>query len=493
MYERVGAACSSWARALLAVAPVGARAPPRPEVDEVVEFIRSESLAEPHAGLLLCLFGFGRHTAELSRQILEEFAPPRFRAHVAFLHRPPKAQGDIAELLDAFPERAHAPESIEAFGTRCSMMLLSVEDPRFNAEAIRKAADGATAILGHIGTDCTSTRHHACRFFNTAWDSILAAAGTAARCSRHFCTAIVPTAGLDDPWLSNLDCAALLSPGRPPSTTSQWQQDWFVYHNFVRGTELDGRPPALGQEAEAEAEGGAAEDSAGALPRQGVFVDVGAFHPIHLSNTFFFERCLGWRGLCAEPNPNWAPYFGAYRQSCQLVPNCVWSRPRSVVMSYQKDPIEAYIQEDSGAGGGAEGGSSGAVLIQGNGTRPKFEAVCRTLEDILSSAGLRRPATIDYMSVDAEAAEVEIFRGFPFREFDISVVSVEVQAQNYYELDTIFMSAGYAKLAVLGGDHVYAKLRRGLIPPRGAAEWHRTIARDFHAHAPPRSELGRGR
>ena len=33
------------------------------------------------------------------------------------------------------------------------------------------------------------------------------------------------------------------------------------------------------------------------------FVDVGAFHPIHLSNTYFFERCLGWRSLTPKKPP----------------------------------------------------------------------------------------------------------------------------------------------------------------------------------------------
>ena len=35
------------------------------------------------------------------------------------------------------------------------------------------------------------------------------------------------------------------------------------------------------------------------------FVDVGAFHPIHLSNTYFFERCLGWRCLAKLGLTGW--------------------------------------------------------------------------------------------------------------------------------------------------------------------------------------------
>jgi hypothetical protein len=294
---------------------------------------------------------------------------------------------------------------------------------------------------------------------------------------------MVPREALQDPQLASIDevCAALGEEPAPLSVSSQWQQDWFVYHNFIRGTGLDA--PRLRSE-----EG----------QRQGVFVDVGAFHPLHLSNTLFFERCLGWRGLCVEPNPSFSPHFGAYR-NCDLVRNCVWSKPRQVVMSFEKDPIEAYIQEDGDATGG-----SGAVLIKtseskdssdlveraqarAHSGRPEFRAQCRTLEDILRSANLQRPATIDFLSVDAEAAEVEIFKVFPFDDFDISVINVEVQANNYYPLDVIFLSAGYAKVAVLGGDHVYAKLNRVPQPPADAAAWHERLARNFHAHGAPRT------
>src|SRR6266849_2588341 len=37
--------------------------------------------------------------------------------------------------------------------------------------------------------------------------------------------------------------------------------------------------------------------------RDGVFVDVGAYDGIALSNTYYFEKELGWSGICIEPNP----------------------------------------------------------------------------------------------------------------------------------------------------------------------------------------------
>ena len=36
---------------------------------------------------------------------------------------------------------------------------------------------------------------------------------------------------------------------------------------------------------------------------RGFYIDIGAFHPFKLSNTVFFDQCLGWEGICVEPNP----------------------------------------------------------------------------------------------------------------------------------------------------------------------------------------------
>lgn len=51
------------------------------------------------------------------------------------------------------------------------------------------------------------------------------------------------------------------------------------------------------------------------------------------------------------------------------------------------------------------------------------------------------------------------------------MLNVEVQAENYYELDHIILNAGYVKVAVLGGDHVYAKLTAPLSFPSRIASW----------------------
>ena len=59
---------------------------------------------------------------------------------------------------------------------------------------------------------------------------------------------------------------------------------------------------------------------------QGLLVDSGANDFKALSNTFFFDKCLGWDGLCVEPNPAYPRESPAHR-SCTLVPEIIAARP----------------------------------------------------------------------------------------------------------------------------------------------------------------------
>mmetsp|Transcript_41400 Transcript_41400/g.89758 ORF Transcript_41400/g.89758 Transcript_41400/m.89758 type:complete len:498 (+) Transcript_41400:69-1562(+) len=443
-------------------------------------------------GFRVCFLGHEPHTLELALQLLTLPEPyvsqlPRplkvalLRASATILEETREAIAEHGDerLQVLVPEEQHLfqPGSCDAvvlaaFAARPVVDLSPVASLVHAARpwptlSGSQASEGVF-LLAHFGASC-GPGDHGCRSLQTAWRDV---AGEAASCGRHFCGAAVTPEALMNVNMPSIDCDGMINSASAQSDASQWQQDWFVYKNFFRGSSLDVAGAASGD-------------------RQGVFVDVGAFHPIHLSNTYFFERCLGWRGLCVEPNPSMHKYFEAYRPSCELVKNCVWSHPRRVVMSFQKDPIEAYIREDETHDGSQtdSSGSSGAVKITGGGSRPEFVAECRTLKDILASQGLGRPKLVDFLSVDAEAAEVEIFRDFPFDEFDIQVINVEVQAKNYYDLDNIILNAGYAKIAVLGGDHVYAKLDFALKFPARMAAWRQALAKDFWSHEAPKTAV----
>ena len=101
------------------------------------------------------------------------------------------------------------------------------------------------------------------------------------------------------------ECVAAMNGSR--YTSSQFGQDLFVWRNFF-----------------------AAHAAAG---RRGFYVESGANKPKALSNTWFFDRCLGWAGLCVEPNPM---YHAALRRerTCTVVPECISATPERLGMRF---------------------------------------------------------------------------------------------------------------------------------------------------------------
>src|SRR5205823_10477889 len=58
---------------------------------------------------------------------------------------------------------------------------------------------------------------------------------------------------------------------------------------------------------------------------RGFYVDVGAFHPLHMSNTCLFYQA-GWSGITVEPTPGAADAFHRFR-------------PRDLHLTYVVNPV----------------------------------------------------------------------------------------------------------------------------------------------------------
>src|SRR6202008_2120463 len=69
-------------------------------------------------------------------------------------------------------------------------------------------------------------------------------------------------------------------------------------------------------------------DEALGRQRRGFFVEAGANDGVTYSNTLFFERFRGWRGLLVEPLPELAARCRKNRPRC-LVENCALVGPEN--------------------------------------------------------------------------------------------------------------------------------------------------------------------
>jgi FkbM family methyltransferase len=148
------------------------------------------------------------------------------------------------------------------------------------------------------------------------------------------------------------------------------------------------------------------------VPDLGVFVDVGAGHPIALNNTYHFER-NGWSGLCVEADP------------------------RNIFsLKWQRKNVEHYAIVDTDAT---------EVKLNQCGNRhlstlgnhlptlqqfPYYEAFdvravkvpATKLETLLSKHGIGK---IDLLSIDTEGTELQVCNSFDWELHAPSVVIVE--------------------------------------------------------------------
>lgn len=113
------------------------------------------------------------------------------------------------------------------------------------------------------------------------------------------------------------------------------------------------------------------------------FVEIGAYDGLHGSNTLYFERNLGWRGVCVEPDPF-------------KVLECFKNRANTIAAACGTgDPLQIFYinMEDHGLSGLTRGGI------------PYRVPVIR-LDTIIQSVGLGH---ISLLSIDTEGTEIDVW------------------------------------------------------------------------------------
>lgn len=143
------------------------------------------------------------------------------------------------------------------------------------------------------------------------------------------------------------------------------------------------------------------------LKRPGVYLDIAANEPVRISNTYFYDRCLRWRGLCVEPNLDYTQLLIDHR-SCAVLPMCVSNK-------FSNDTTFAL-----------DAGSSGVLATNKNekakksGRRVKVH--CVPTSKALKVFGL---IVIDMLSLDVEGHEHFVLEGIDWKHTRINVIVIE--------------------------------------------------------------------
>ena len=204
-------------------------------------------------------------------------------------------------------------------------------------------------------------------------------------------------------------CARILN-GTTPSP-AQHAQDTFAFHNLFSTT-----------------------------GRRGFYVDSGANEPFVGSNTWIFDRCLGWQGLCVEPNPKYHANL-ATKRSCTVVPDCLGARDGELTKMSRRGPMSRV------------GDRHHAINV-----------TCNTLQTTLMQHASR--ASVDLWSLDVEGLEMRVLKSWT-NAVSVGAILVEDNKLDSRTLDDVMQRRGYRVFARWLADTLYVPTER----PQPANFW----------------------
>lgn len=161
--------------------------------------------------------------------------------------------------------------------------------------------------------------------------------------------------------------------------------------------------------------------------KNGTFFDIGANDGVTISNSYYFEKELGWSGVAVEPIPSVFAKLQSNR-SCHLVNGCVTPEPgtaKFLEMGGQDNMLSTLEQNNEGLT---------ARRLRKNAQRhntdvTEIEVECFTFASLTKKFGID---SVDVLSVDTEGGELNILKSIDFSATPVSVITVE---NNYYKSD----------------------------------------------------------
>src|SRR4051812_47759721 len=154
--------------------------------------------------------------------------------------------------------------------------------------------------------------------------------------------------------------------------------------------------------------------------RGGVFVDIGAYDGKKFSNSLFFEKSMGWTGLCIEPMPSAFAKLTASRTA--ICENFALADFEGEAEFVEADD-EGGENERMFSGLAASFDPRHVTRIERMTKRQETRRVpVTTLAALLEKHAL---FDIDFCSIDVEGGELAILSEFDFERFRIKVLTVE--------------------------------------------------------------------
>ena len=146
--------------------------------------------------------------------------------------------------------------------------------------------------------------------------------------------------------------------------------------------------------------------------REGYFVEVGACHPIKLSNTYRLEHDFDWQGLLVEPNPELVIELRKFR-TATVIPCAVNNSSKSVSLVIATNPEFSKIANEQV--------KDNHRLFESTGKSVTVDAY--KLEELFQQNKV--PPDFDVLTIDIEGNELEALKSNDWLRWRPKLVLVE--------------------------------------------------------------------
>lgn len=172
--------------------------------------------------------------------------------------------------------------------------------------------------------------------------------------------------------------------------------------------------------------------------KKGYFVDVGAAHPTHISNTYVLETDFLWSGLLIDADKYFISQLKQYRTST-VIDALIYSKANIIMPYIITGEIESGYGNHISGFGVPHANKIGYTTL-----------TTTTLQTVLTNNN--SPNIIDYLNIDVEGAELEVLKSVDLEKYKFRIMTVEGNNQNNpilkylqpygYILDSILQTPG---------------------------------------------------
>ena len=177
----------------------------------------------------------------------------------------------------------------------------------------------------------------------------------------------------------------------------------------------------------------------------GIYVDVGCYHPTKNNNTYLLYKKFNWRGVNIDVSKFSIDLFNYWRTEDKNIRCGITSKKKYSKLYYQKDfSLLSTLSKTQ----------SKNVFHE----KVKCKLIrCDTLTNILDKS-IYKEKKIDFLTIDTEGNDLNVLKSLNFKIYDPSLICVEDTNLYYKNIDNIKNTKVFKFLSLLN----YTYMRAGI-------------------------------